>query len=70
MRVETGIVKRALRRDEGYPIGQPAPLYILCECGGKVPVPVVRGLPMTYQCACGVVYDAQGWIVSRPEMQP
>lgn len=58
--------KRALKREQGYP-GVAAPMYLDCVCGQHVSIPTVRGLPMTYVCGqCGIEYDAQGWVVSRP----
>jgi hypothetical protein len=33
---------------------------VLCSCGNTVSLPVVKGLPMSYQCVCGKNYDAQG----------
>lgn len=60
--------KRALRREEGYPVGISAPLYVACGCGEKVPVPTIKGLPMTYKCGqCGIEYDQAGWILSEPD---
>jgi hypothetical protein len=59
-------VKRALKREAGYPVGVSAPLYLDCTCGHHLSILQVKGLPMTYQCACGIEYDAQGWIVGRP----
>jgi hypothetical protein len=58
-----GFTKRALIREHGYPVGVPAPVYLNCECGHKLSIPVVKGLPMTYQCVCLREYDAQGRIV-------
>lgn len=61
--VNTGsgrFVKRALRADGN------GGLYLVCGCGRHVSIPVVAGLPMTYQCECGVAYDSQGWI--QPEV--
>ncbi len=65
MTMEAKFTKRALRREEGYPIGYPAPSYILCECGNKVSVPVITGLPMTFECLCGIEYDSRGYILGK-----
>lgn len=54
--------KRALIRREGYPIGQPAPLYIRCECGAEVDV---NGAELLTCAKCGVGYDSRGWIITR-----
>lgn len=59
--------KRAVKREAGHPIGVSAPMYLDCECGERVSLPVIAHMPMTYQCACGIVYDAQGYVVSRPD---
>lgn len=56
-------LKRALKREPGYPVGVTAPLYLDCVCGKKLTLPTIKGLPMTYQCECGREYDAQGWII-------
>jgi hypothetical protein len=57
-------IKRALRREEGYPVGVSAPLYVACGCGGKVPVPTIAGMPMTYVCGqCATEYDSKGYIL-------
>lgn len=64
----TGFLKRALKRQEGYPQGVTAPLYLDCECGHKLSIPIIKGLPMTYQCLCGREYDAQGWILKPREV--
>jgi hypothetical protein len=61
-KVETGYTKRALKAD-----GKGG-LYLDCECGEHIPVPVIKGMPMTYLCGqCGIEYDSRGWILSRPE---
>lgn len=62
---QSGYMKRALKREPGYPVGIPAPMYLDCECGHHLPIPEIKGMPMTYQCLCGRVYDARGWIVSQ-----
>jgi hypothetical protein len=62
---ELTCVKRALKREPGYPVGVPAPLYLDCTCGHKLSIPQVRGLPVTFICACGIEYDAAGWVVTR-----
>jgi hypothetical protein len=61
-RPETGYVKRALKAD-----GKGG-LFIGCGCGEEIPVPVIAGLPMTYECGkCGTVYDSRGWILGKRE---
>ncbi|HUD74221.1 MAG TPA: hypothetical protein VMQ76_04040 [Terracidiphilus sp.] len=60
--LETRCIKRAVKREEGYPIGSPAPLYILCGCGSKVMV-----LPY-HDCHCVVchtVYDHEGYVLAE-----
>lgn len=53
-------IKCAVIREEGYPIGQPAPCYIKCECGTKVRVtPRV----LMHCDVCGRIYDDRGWLV-------
>lgn len=53
-------VKVALRRRPGYPIGTPAPIYLLCPCGNELDIPA-EGDPEP--CAkCGQRFDRGGWI--------
>lgn len=61
--MQTGYAKRAIKREPGYPTGVTAPCFLDCECGYKLSLPVITGLPMTYQCLCGREYDSQGWII-------
>jgi len=56
-------IKKALRREPGYPVGVAAPCYLVCDCGEKLSLPVVAGMPLTYICACGTEYDARGYVV-------
>lgn len=56
-----GYTKRALRRREGYPVGMPAPLFILCGCGRELDVSNPWSHD-TVRCECGTVYDSEGWI--------
>jgi hypothetical protein len=56
--------KAAWIRDEGYPVGIPAPGHFNCSCGERVPQ-----TGDTNTCAkCGTVYDARGWILNRTEV--
>jgi len=63
MNTQTGYTKRALKAD-----GKGG-LYLDCECGHKLSVPIIAGLPMTYQCLCGIEYDSRGWILNKPEVR-
>jgi hypothetical protein len=56
------VVKRTLIRDASVPEGQLAPMHVECECGAR---PVIERGGTT--CACGIAYDAEGWIVRRPQ---
>jgi hypothetical protein len=56
--------KRALKRE---PEGVLQCMYLDCECGHHLSIPVVAGMPMTYVCLCGIAYDSRRWIVARPE---
>jgi hypothetical protein len=61
---QMGYIKRALKREPGYPQGVSAPLYLECVCGEKISLPVIAGMPMTYCCGkCGRVYDKAGWVI-------
>jgi hypothetical protein len=56
--VRTEFTKRALKSD-----GQGG-LCLDCTCGERIPIPVIKGMPMTYLCGrCGVEYNARGWVV-------
>ena len=63
------MIKRAVKREPGYPVGVSAPLYLDCSCGEKISLPVIPGLPMTYICGkCGTEYDSKGWILNKQEV--
>jgi len=53
--------KIAWIRDEGYPVGVPAPGSFKCTCGARLPARIgqVKNIP----CACGMVYDGCGWVI-------
>jgi hypothetical protein len=51
--------KAAWIRDEGYPVGKPAPGHFDCSCGTRVPQVSDENRCLT----CGTVYDARGWIL-------
>ncbi len=59
----TQCIKRALRAAEGYPMGTPAPLYVLCSCGNRVWV----AEDDIVTCACGIAYDPSGYIQFNEE---
>jgi hypothetical protein len=52
-------LKAAWIRDEGYPVGKPAPGHFICNCAER--------LPATEDGAtcgkCGTHFDANGWVV-------
>jgi hypothetical protein len=54
--------KTALIRREGYPIGQPAPMYLNC-CGKAIDVEKPFDKTHTVTCPhCRVSYDGAGWV--------
>jgi hypothetical protein len=55
------LVKVAVIRMPGYPIGQPAPCYLNCPCGAK---PKRGGLAEYVPCVCGAVYSFNGYLVN------
>jgi hypothetical protein len=61
------VLKVALRRRDGWPVGRPAPCYFVCVCGKEIYLPEgPDGYPAkfgTIKCECGVGYDERGWIV-------
>ena len=56
-----GLMKLAMRRDEGYPQGVSAPCRLHCPCGEKLLINFET--EETLFCSCGVVYTYDGWIV-------
>lgn len=54
-------IKKALIRDDSYPVGTPAPLHVNCACGQ--PVPITKAFREHTCTTCGTVYDSGGWIV-------
>jgi len=55
-------LKKALISEEGHPVGVPAPMYLICICGTKVPMPG----PHAATCPkCGTKFDGAGWIIER-----
>lgn len=57
------LMKRALKPEQGYPVGHPAPMYIDCGCGNHLPVKDGYN-----PCPCGFVYNGQGWVVNSGEV--
>jgi hypothetical protein len=56
--------KVARIREEGYPIGRPAPTYLNCPCGAK---PRTNGISQV-TCTCGTRYSGCGWILASPSL--
>ena len=59
--LQAGLKKVALRRRAGYPIGQPAPCYLLCPCGTEIDVP--EGASVVRCPTCGLSFSSRGWIL-------
>lgn len=51
--------KKAIIRDEGYPVGKPAPCHIDCFCGTRVPA----NDEVNICSQCGVSFDKRGWVL-------
>ena len=62
-----GYIKRAIKRTPGA-AGIAASPYIDCECGHRLSIPVVAGMPMTHVCLCGREYDSRGYILKNTEI--
>lgn len=63
------LVKLALRRDNSFPVGVPAPMHLMCPCGLKVNVPF-NPEAKTFRveviaCECGREYDSFGYVVNE-----
>jgi len=65
MQVNAYFIKAALIRAPGYPVGTSAPLVIACRCGGMPH----RNDREPIVCACGTVYDRNGWILNLETTQ-
>jgi hypothetical protein len=52
--------KAAWIRDEGYPVGKPAPGHFICNCGERIPA-ANDGATCP---KCGLHFDARGWITN------
>ena len=68
--MESGYMKKALIRNEGYPVGVPAPMHLICVCGNRVEIPEHPEPDVPIACGCGYEYDARGWITKRSPEQP
>ena len=63
----TETVKAAWIREEGYPVGTPAPGFFRCSCGEKVPC-AEYGQAENVTCRqCATTYNGHGWIVGTYE---
>ena len=54
-------MKIAWVRDDGYPIGQPAPGKFHCKCGAKIPATLNKADGDVKCPACGSVFTWNGW---------
>ena len=62
--VEVAQTKVVLRRESGYPVGQSAPLYVICLCGQKLTMRVDGVI-----CdVCGRSWDSGGWFMGSPSV--
>lgn len=68
------LMKVALRREDDesrWPTGTPAPVYLVCPCGRKVPIRNEHGKPVNADedgntaCECGQVFDGRGFLTGR-----
>lgn len=57
--------KVAWIRDEGYPVGKPAPGRLNCPCG-NAPVSSLSPDNGDVHCPCGRVYRWDGWLREKP----
>lgn len=67
-------LKRAIHREEGFPSGSLAPLFLICGCGRKTPVDrdefiksegagAINRAVVT--CLCGLRYNGAGWLIGE-----
>lgn len=56
-------VKVAVRREPGYPVGSPAPMFLVCVCGSKVAIDAEMRI---VACECGEAYDSRGYRLGGP----
>ena len=59
----TSLRKVAMVRDERYPVGVAAPLYLRCHCGGRPRVPDASEAELVACKGCGTTYTRTGWMV-------
>ncbi len=64
MTTTTQHTKRAWVRDPEVPPGRPAPGRISCPCGNTPLSWFADGADVL--CACGTLYDSQGYILEEP----
>jgi hypothetical protein len=63
--VETKLMKVAIRREDGYPMGVTAPCYLQCPCGEKLPINFETKADL--ECVgCDLEFAYNGWIIDRP----
>ena len=58
--MSTRLVKVAMIRRPGYPVGVSAPLYLNCPCGAQPAVP--ENMEGIVTCACGKRYTPDGFV--------
>jgi hypothetical protein len=55
-------LKRAVK------VNEQGNMYLDCECGHEVSLPVIAHMPMTFECLCGLEYDSRGYILNRKSL--
>ena len=59
----TRLIKVAIIREPGHPVGTPAPCYLNCPCGAQPRTSVTADPDFSFiECPCGRVYDIAGWL--------
>lgn len=58
--VTSALVKVAVMRCPGFPVGQPAPCVLNCRCGAFPVAPEGEGF---VTCRCGKTYNALGYLL-------
>ena len=63
--MKTEKIKIALFREEGYPIGFPAPMYATCVCGTRIDNLNFQNL---FSCqVCKRNYTGDGWVIKEKQ---
>ena len=61
MSTQSKLTKVAMIRDNSFPVGTMAPLYLKCPCGEKNQTNI--DLKENITCKCGQEFTYNGWLI-------